>query len=630
MFRKLVSNLPFSPALVGQLGLYAGRLRKEQAVRRLGLLFVVAALVIQSFAIFSPPEQASANSPSPVIPGGVTSVQQILNTYDASAAGQNDFKNLMDYFGVTRTELQSMDKNVAYICSNDHSIVSFSREHHYSTSEGELTHKVPTNNGFATFYSVPLYRFDEASHQTNCYDSYVGHSSKVGWFAIMRKCGNFQVKQSANLTPRAHLINATCSSIQGFAYDERNQDQKVKVYLYFAGPPGKGDQYGPVIASAGDVSSPVGNNHGFSFAVPDKYQGSISPTSVWAVMQPLSGWSGPMVQSDNQLTVPANCKAATSPVASCDALKVNLISKDRVSLTSSTDVARGAVIQGYKYTVTNANNTVVYAKTVSSNSVSNTSDSIQIKNPGAYIAKTTLTTSIGDITSQNCMQPFSISPVGACPFNAATSQKNSSCQACPYDPTTSATSDDCSPKIILSKEAFNLSQDKKDANNTTANPGDRIQFDLHTTNVGSTTQFPVQENIGDLLEYSSIIDAGGANFDANTNTLSWGNVSLARGSTDTRSFVIQINDTIAATPRAANDPAAYNCAITSSYGNTIRISMVCPFGKTVENTIKLLPIFGLTENITFSIILLCVAAYLYLRSRQINREVRVIRKDFNV
>jgi len=38
MFRKIVSNLPFSPALVGQLGFYAKRLRKEETTRRLGLI----------------------------------------------------------------------------------------------------------------------------------------------------------------------------------------------------------------------------------------------------------------------------------------------------------------------------------------------------------------------------------------------------------------------------------------------------------------------------------------------------------------------------------------------------------------------------------------------------------------
>ena len=62
MFRKIVSNLPFSPALVGQLGFYAKRLRKEETTRRLGLIFVVLALIVQSLAVFQPPESANAAS----------------------------------------------------------------------------------------------------------------------------------------------------------------------------------------------------------------------------------------------------------------------------------------------------------------------------------------------------------------------------------------------------------------------------------------------------------------------------------------------------------------------------------------------------------------------------------------
>lgn len=64
MFKKIVSQLSFSPALVGQLGFYARRLRKEQTTRRLGLVFVVLALVVQSLTVFQPPEAANA-APTP-------------------------------------------------------------------------------------------------------------------------------------------------------------------------------------------------------------------------------------------------------------------------------------------------------------------------------------------------------------------------------------------------------------------------------------------------------------------------------------------------------------------------------------------------------------------------------------
>jgi hypothetical protein len=91
MFRKLVSNLAFSPALVGQIGFYAKRLRKEEATRRIGLIFTVLALVVQSFAVFSPPEAANASSPSNFIPGGVKTLNDYLKNYDQNT---NNIKDL--------------------------------------------------------------------------------------------------------------------------------------------------------------------------------------------------------------------------------------------------------------------------------------------------------------------------------------------------------------------------------------------------------------------------------------------------------------------------------------------------------------------------------------------------------
>src|SRR5688572_9171429 len=152
MFRKLVSGLPFSPALVGQLGFYAKRLRKEQFTRRIGLIFTALALIVQYFAVFTPPEQALASSGSDIIPGGVRSVQDVLSVYDAGANGQNDFKDFMDYFGVTRAELAAMNPEYKYICSSDHEIISFGRKQHYSAAEGTIAHNVPKQTGgFSTF-----------------------------------------------------------------------------------------------------------------------------------------------------------------------------------------------------------------------------------------------------------------------------------------------------------------------------------------------------------------------------------------------------------------------------------------------------------------------------------------------
>lgn len=631
MFRKLVSNLPFSPALVGQLGFYAKRLRKEQFTRRLGLFFTIFAIVIQSFAVFSPAEQVSASTGSSIIEGGVHSVQEILNVYDAGAKGQNDYKDIMDYFGVTRAELAALNPTVQYICSSDKSIISFGRQHHYSPAEGELVHNIPRQTGgFSTIYSVPLYRFDSVNDSTNCYDSYIGHSAAVGWFAIMRKCGNFQIKTNVQKLPKAHLVTASCKSVQGFAYDERQKDLRVKIYLYFGGAPGKGKQYGPIVADQATPTSTIGSGYGFSFAVPDEYQKSTKPVEVWAVMQPLPGWNQATVQFDNKLTIPANCTPTQTPTASCLAASINKIDRTHVSVEVSSAAAQGAKITGYQFIITDKSGKKIYDKSVNSTATKLTSESIEIKNSGDYTAKVVVKTSIGDKESSNCSKPFSITSDKLCIYSSTITANDVNCKPCPYKPTIWIKDDDCTPTISESKEAVNMTQSIANANGTTAAPSDRIQYTIYTTNVGSAeTTTTVSESLGDVLQYADLIDLGGGTFDPNTKTLSWPNVKLGGQKTDTRIFVVQIKAVIPATPRAANDPAAYDCVITNSYGNTIAIKMQCPVAKTIETTVKKLPSTGPTENMLFAGGVLMVVVYFYARSRQMNKEVRIIRKEFN-
>ena len=109
MFRKIVSQLSFSPALVGQLGFYARRLRKEEATRRLGLIFVALALVVQSLVVFQGPESANASNANDFVPGGLglganRSLDNFLRPYDANT---NHLQDIMTSAGVTRAEIAS-------------------------------------------------------------------------------------------------------------------------------------------------------------------------------------------------------------------------------------------------------------------------------------------------------------------------------------------------------------------------------------------------------------------------------------------------------------------------------------------------------------------------------------------
>ncbi|MET0980434.1 MAG: hypothetical protein ABWX90_04215 [Candidatus Saccharimonadales bacterium] len=110
MFRKIVSNLAFSPALVGQLGFYARRLRKEEMTRRTGLIFIALALVVQSFAVFSPPESANASNADNVIYSGIRNKEDLLAIYDrgSDSAGRKDIREIYTHFGITRNDIANM------------------------------------------------------------------------------------------------------------------------------------------------------------------------------------------------------------------------------------------------------------------------------------------------------------------------------------------------------------------------------------------------------------------------------------------------------------------------------------------------------------------------------------------
>ena len=64
MFRKIISNLPFSTALVEQLSDYAKKLKKEESIRKISLFFVVLCLIVQVFIVIKPPESANAGDAS--------------------------------------------------------------------------------------------------------------------------------------------------------------------------------------------------------------------------------------------------------------------------------------------------------------------------------------------------------------------------------------------------------------------------------------------------------------------------------------------------------------------------------------------------------------------------------------
>lgn len=203
MFRKLVSNLSYSPSLIAEVSFYARRLRKEDATRRLTVLFVILALVIQSLAVFSAPESANASSEQDIIRGGVTSLSDLLIRYDHN---EEDVKDIFTAAGISRSELAAAQPGK--INANDNTyVMSRFGQLSYSGSEASLSYQRSTG-GIAVRYFSPLALV--ASNSTSL-DGWIGHSAQLGWFGVIKSNGGLATHGMPAILDQAKTSAATAT-----------------------------------------------------------------------------------------------------------------------------------------------------------------------------------------------------------------------------------------------------------------------------------------------------------------------------------------------------------------------------------------------------------------------------------
>ena len=432
MFKKIVSNLPFSPALVGQLGFYAKRLRKEEATRRLALIFVILTLIVQSLAVFQPPTSANASSQNDMVNGGINSIDNYLSSYDSNI---RNLKDVMNYVGITRSEIASAQYSSWTVGQK----ASWGFVSHFSYTEGERQYNVYDNSGnqITTVYSRPLRLWYDSNAKIN---GWIGESKTIGWFAIMQECGNL-------------------------------------------------------------VTEPMPNP-------------KTTPT-----------------------TVPT----------------------------------------------------------------------------------TTETPIITPILPQKCS------------VNPQLLATDEACKTCPGNETIWVNDKSCIPNIIRSKKAVNISQGYVSAPTVTAKPGDQISYTITITNTGlQSASTELSDNLSDVLEYSTLTDNGGGSLNNTTGVISWSDINLKPNESQTRTFIIRILDNIPATAKGSSNQTSYDCTITNTFGNSISINIECPAPKTIEKITSELPKTGPSENLIFACIILALAAYFFARSRQLEKEIRIIRKNTNM
>jgi hypothetical protein len=185
--------------------------------------------------------------------------------------------------------------------------------------------------------------------------------------------------------------------------------------------------------------------------------------------------------------------------------------------------------------------------------------------------------------------------------------------------------------IVPSKTAVNISQGNVLASTVAAKENDKISFTISVKNTGGTAAVTkLEDHLVDTLEYSTLIDQGGGTFDSATKVLSWPDVNLAPGETQSRSFGVQVLSTIPATPTGQSDPTSYNCLMENAFDTSgITIPVVCAPPKVIETVTTALPHTGPTENLLFAGVVLAVVTFFFFRSKQMGQEVRLIRRDLN-
>lgn len=552
MFRKLVSNLPFSPALVGQLGFYARRLRKEELTRRTGLIITALALIVQSFTVFVPSTSANSSHPSDLIRGGVDSLSELLKAYDSNKQG---YKDIMNYVGITRSELKSMKKtsiNSRDYGTGDGRWLSWGRVSRMSAAKGEVKHNA---NG-QTVYSRPLWRLDTTSwtkKHGSTYTAFVGQSDKMGRFAILLDCGNL-VTRKVPSTKKITVCRPGVGVITIKETDKKSTD----------------------LAADSDECKPK--------------------------------------------------------AAACSNLVIEKIDRTKYSFKATSTVENGATVSGYTFIVrkTNASGAIVTQKTVSTTALSAQSGTIELSNIGTYYVTVTVTTSVGEKTSDNCAGIITVPPLDKCDVNPNLPKNDPECKPCPGNPQLWINSPECNPITVENKSASNLTQGLTDASSASAVASDRIEYKITITNAGKVpASASFKEELDDVLEYATMQDMGGGTFDKETKVLSWPTVTLAAGEKQTRTFVVAVMSKIPSTARGTSEPTSYDCVMNNTFGDNIQIPVKCDTPKVIEETVSELPHTGPTENMLFAGSTLAIVSFLWARSRQLGKEVRLVRKDFS-
>ncbi|MDB5168650.1 MAG: hypothetical protein JWO41_6 [Candidatus Saccharibacteria bacterium] len=243
---------------------------------------------------------------------------------------------------------------------------------------------------------------------------------------------------------------------------------------------------------------------------------------------------------------------------------------------------------------------------------------------GKILAGTTITCVTKKTTVPTCALDATL-PAGdarckVCETDSTILISDSACKPCAAA-VSSANAEAC---IQRSKAATNTTRGYSDANNTTAQAGDVINYTLYAKNTGKATVkgFTFQENMSDVLDYADVTDAHGGTLGSD-GTMTWPAADIKPGATASVQVTVKVKAVIPQTPTSSSDQTRFDLNMANVYGNAVNIQLPGGTTKTIETTVATLPNTGPGASMVIAGSIFLAAGYFYSRSRLLAKETDI-------
>lgn len=630
MFKKLVTNLPFNPSLFNQLAFYAGRMKKEASIRRLGFLFIALAMFIQLIAVMSPPEKSLAYSDDYII-NGLTTRDTILKEWDRAGS---DVSKIYGKFGVTRADIAKLPQYPnATIRSNDgtdwwttgrNSITGYTNiQQKYKNTE------VTINAGGSTIYMRQLRAWD-IRNPYNTYSAWRGTKSDGSQFWILKDCGNYtQNKPPTKTTPKIEIkksIKGAPASLKPgesltFRFEWRNpvpdslaenvqlRDELDLKNFDIISPTGLN-----INKSTGLLTYPIGNvAYSANYHVLEITARLKNPLANGVKICNIARATGTGIDSWSNTV----CTSVLNPCVYNPSLPSN--SPECISPELVCKITTGVIKKGTREvsltTVATSSNQAL-TKIVSYTYDFGDGSKKQVVNSAAYSNTTNHTYGTGSFDATVVVN-YTITAAGK------TTAKSAQCSS-PIDFETEK-------PVGETKTVKNITQnlEGQKALESTVKPGDVLEYSLTTinSNAYNKNDYVVSDYIGDIMDYADLdqdtMAKEKAVFNKDSRKIEWPKEVLAAHSEVTHTFRIKVKNPIPSTNAPSALTTSFDCKISNKYGNELTMTVACPLVKNIEK----LPNTGPGASLAIGFIVTSVIGYFFARSRLLSKELDIIKHD---